>query len=311
MKSAAANTPAKLNQFLSSASLSCICLLSLLLSACGELAPSAVSVPAQEVTIKDVGWILENRPSGAQAEPSVFAKFWLVFDEHGLGADEFASVRIDAPNGSHWLYDEPQDFTGNLFSGENGSIFETGYLYSSNLGAGHALPIGTYTFTVTLRSGGSSTRTLLVPAPGSEDTDGNAFVYSEQFEGAASPPEGYVALPKRAAVQSAALDKASLTISFTVDDSKVFSGWLWVYDAAGKPIGGSEDLRSYETKGAGLLTDGSLNRMTLSAEQFGFVGGASFEDLAGLELVLTDGWQYPGAERSWDTRSISERFELD
>lgn len=290
------------------------CLAVFMLSACGS------SGPAKDVTISDAFWVIDNRVS-ENSGASAFLRFWLVFEEVDLEAEDFASIEIEDPTKTRtWTFDEAEDFEEDFFVGEMNSLFATNYLYSS-ADDGSTLPIGTYTFTITLKNGRTETGSLLVPAPGSLGTEGRSHVYTENFSRASNPPGGYVALPRRGTIEAATLDPqaASLELTFSATDELVFSGWLVAYDAAGDSIGASDDLRDYETgavmpglnEGAGFMTEGTSNRLTLSSSQFEFwEDDTSFEDIAALRLILTDGSQYEGTTSTYDTRSVSGLFEV-
>lgn len=285
----------------------------LALSACGS------SGSDKQVSVERVLWITENRDRDAEEPgPTARVRFRLVFAEDNLTADDFVLIKVENSSQMlNWVFDEAEDFEGR-FDPES-SIFFLPYLVFLGLDGGNALPIGTYTFTVTLRNGSSDTATLLVPAPNSSGTDGNSFVYTEDFIGADAPPAVYTPLPERGIIETATLDAQadSLDVTFSVSSDVVYSGWLWAYDVEGDYVGLSEYLRDYETAtlspslngGTELLADGTSNQFSLSSAQFEFEEGYDFEDIAILELVLTDGEQYLGTETNdYDNRSRSKRF---
>ena len=285
----------------------------LALSACGS------SGSDKQVSVETVYWITENLNRDAEEPgPTARVRFRLIFAEEDLSADDFASIRIEDPSQTlDWVFDETEDFE-ERFDAEYGN-FLTPFLVSSRLDGGSVLPIGTYTFTITLKNGNSNTATLLVPAPNSLGTDGNSFVYTEDFSGADAPPAGYTPLPRRGTIEAATLEADSLDVTFSVESDVIYSGWLWAFDAEGEYVGKSEDLRVYETGtisaglngGAALLTDGTSNQLSLSPSRFEFKEGRSFEDVASIYLVLTDGEQYLGTDTDlWDNRSVSSKFEV-
>lgn len=312
-----------------------VLMLTLLLAACGgttdtvpktptpvpETPIPETPTPQKEVSIERLGWILENRDSsrtssGATAllRPSV------KFADTGLEASDFASIKITSPTGTSWPYDEASDFE-ERFDSEN-DVFYFFSLYASSLDGGSYVALGNYTVDVVLKNGNTATKTLLVPAPASSETDGYAFAYTENYANAANPPSDYIALPKRATVESATLDSrtSQLDVAFSVTDDRIYSGWLRLYNAEGEYIGYTEDFRDYEegtimsqlNSGTTFFTDGAANTLSVSADQLDFFEPEidSFADVASVLVVLTDGEQYAGTDSFFDTMSTSSKFDV-
>lgn len=294
--------------------------LALLLAACGGT--DSTAAPKKQVSIENFGWIIKNDDLSQNAD-GVTARLWssVDFADTGLEATDFASIRIISPTGMSWTIDDASDFE-NWYDSEE-SWYPIGNIYSTKLDGGSYVALGNYTVEVTLKNGNKAKKTLFVPAPGSASTDGYEFAYTEDYSGAANPPSNYVALPKRATITNATLDlqEESVKVAFSVDDSTIYSGWLWFYDEAGDWIGYSELLRDYETGSvlaqlngnATLLTDGSTNTLTLgiSPEQLTLEEDALLSDIASVSVILTDGEQYVGKEaNSYDARSRTGKLNV-
>ena len=289
--------------------------LAILLAACGT------SAPKKQAGIGFIGWIIENRDPSLNTSSSASALLApsVRFTDTELEASDFESIEIAGPTG-RWTYDEAADFEEN-FSAENDRFYFP-YLYDDDLEEGSYFALGDYTVKVTLKNGATATKTRLVPAPGSLETDGNEFVYTESYSGAANPPSGYVALPKRATIINATLDAqaSTLDIEFSVDDATIYSGWLWFYNEADEYIGRTDFLKDYETGAVmaqlnadgELLNNGQTNTLALAAssEQLNLKEGVAFSDIASVSVVLTDGKQYADTKSSYDTRSRTAKFNV-
>ncbi len=241
--------------------------LTLLLAACGGTTDTVPETPTpvpetptpepetptlqKEVSIERLGWILENRdPSRTSSGATALLRPSVRFADTGLEAGDFASIKITSPTDTSWPYDEASDFEEG-FDSEN-DVFYFSSLYASSLDGGSYVALGNYTVDVVLKNGNTATKTLLVPAPASSATDGYAFAYTENYVNAANPPSDYVALPKRAAIESATLDSqtSQLNVAFSVTDDRIYSGWLRfrLHNAEGEysGIGYTDDFRDYE-----------------------------------------------------------------
>ena len=304
----------------------------LLLAACGgaptppipetPVVPETPAVPQKQVSIESLGWVIENdEPSRSPDGATAFLRPSVKFTDTDLEAGDFASIRVISPEGGSWVYDDAEDFERGFY--EESNFFRMGGLYAARLDGGSYIALGDYTVEVTLKNGNSTKKTLFVPAPGSTETDGYEFAYTENHSGAANPPSNFVALPKRATIQSAALDTqaSSLKVDFSAQGDAVYSGWVEAYNAQGDYIGYFGDFRDYKTgtlmpqlnTGTALFTDGTTtNALSVSAEQMTIfdTDTTSFSDIASILIVLTDGEQYAGTESMYDVITISEEVDV-
>ena len=289
-------------------------LLALFLAACGG---GSTPLPKKEVRIEKLGWVLENRsPSESSSGASARLYTQIKFADTGLEADDFASVRITDPTdrGVYWLFDDATDFE-EKFDGENDVFFANLVVSSQDNGA--VVALGTYTYEVVLKNGYRAEGTLLVPAPGSVDTDGYSFAYTEDY--AADPPSNFVALPERAAIETATVDLQGgrLDVAFSATGKDIYNGWLWAYDAQGEFVGYSSYFRDEtgalvpELNGGALLKDGALNTLSIPQTRMDFVETASLADVASVAVVLTDGEQYASeTHTNYDAMSVSSRADV-
>ena len=277
----------------------------------------------KQASIRKVGWTLENRdPSWSTSGNTAFLRASIYFTDTTLEASDFASIEISDSTDRDivWTFDEEADFEDN-FNSEN-DVFRTNLVHSSQ-DDGSVIPLGTYTFEAKLKNGRSATKALLVSAPGSTAAAGKNFGYTENYSGATNAPSNFVALPKRAAVESAVLDlqASNISVAFSVTDDTIYSGWLWFYDSAGDYVGYSYNFRNYKTgvlmeqlnEGASLFTDGATNTVTLaaSAEQLSLEENKTLSDIASISVVLTDGGQYVDVEDTYGYDTWSRTGKLD
>jgi hypothetical protein len=287
--------------------------IAVLLTACGSS-----SSPDSPPEIDHVSWIMENIDQSFWVNPvdrSAYINFGIYFTSTDLVASDIESVVLTAPTGRFWIHDDPA-FIAASFDPDRaryGGMWRLySHFYTSNASV---LPIGNYNFEVNFTTGERATFTQLVPSPGSAGTDSFFYVYTEDYSLVSSPPVGFTALPLRAAINSAVLDTSAsqLTVDFSIDDPRIYSGKIWLYDASRNYIGTIDWFRNFATgtvlttinSGTTIANDGTSNVVTLTDTQIQFKDGNSMNDIYSLNVVLTDGAQYAGDDRSYDARSIS------
>jgi hypothetical protein len=270
--------------------------------------------------IERVYWYMENIDQSYWStfrDQSAYINFSIHFKQSNLTASDIESIVVTAPTGRTWIDDDAAHIEANFdpqipkYTGMS-RLYST--YYSPNASV---LPIGNYKFDVTYTSGEVASFTLLVPEPGSTGTGSVSYTYTEDFVYASNPPDGYTELPLRATINSALLDTTTsqLSVDFSINDPKVYSGYIWLYNASGTYIGRSEQFRNFASGivsttvnlGATLMNDGTANSVVLLDRHIEFNSGYSMNDIYSLHLVLTDGIQYAADDRSFDTRSISAK----
>jgi len=180
----------------------------------------------------------------------------------------------------------------------------------------NAVPIGDMQAAIKAKDGDVSTLDRTFTAPASTSTMGYGYAYSENGSALNST---YVPAIKRPTVTAHAIDDlaAQLSVTFAVNDSRVYDGYLWLYDGADTYIGyssyfrGSADgvVSSIVNGGTTFNTDGSPNVVLLGSPDITLSAGYDFSNIAKVVVVVTDGTQYAAAGRynAHDYRAYSAR----
>ena len=269
----------------------------------------------KKIEITDVFWVPENIDSnywsGDFDSATCFHNFWLDYEGDDIDKSDIEEVKISDSYGTYWLLNLDRD----ILDTESKSIGTWERFWNDRYAAnGSVMAIGTYYFTVTLKSGHVTVADLEVPAPGSTSTDGYDFIYTEEY--GSSPPSNYTQMIRRAQI-SDVTQTGDLTITFSVDDSRVYSGWIWLYADNYNFVCYLTPFRDYSSGaissivngGINLHTDGSLNTIVVDESDLTIMSGMSLNDTAYVVIVLTDGYQYAD-ERTYDCRSISAPYWL-
>lgn len=264
------------------------------------------------VTISNVGWYFSNVDplywGGSDAPTSAaFVTFQLVLEESNLLDADIAGTTLTS-QGKTWT------------RGADGIDFdeEDGVVPVSNNWTGdpnHVIPLQPWDLAVELTNGNMSSVTREFAPPGSDTVnDSLTHLYTEDYSG--TPPAGYVSMIKRATIGSDSADATSITIEFTVDDDRVYNGWIWFYDSEGNYLGRSEPFASWSDGSANSAVlsafdvTGALNSAVIQEADMEFESATTTpSDIAEAVVVLCDGGQY---KRDWtfDFRSISAPIDL-
>jgi hypothetical protein len=282
---------------------------------CGSSAPAPA---APSVSITRVGWYEESiDPSFWTTPPPNGQTAFFDFIIHYTGEIAFSDIeyaRVYLPGGTRWwtLNKETRYFDATARTiGGFGRWFDNA---QPNI-----LPLGDLLVEVKLTNGAISRYTRYVPAPASLTADPYSTMYSEDLN---PPPAASTPMIKRAslgAINTSTAATQTLSLTFSVNDPRVYNGLVWLYDAAGTYLGGYYYFRDSATDlirpalGGALATDGTLNTLTLHATDLTFNTGATFSQVARFEVVLTDGAQHgllAGGGHAYDCRAISARAAL-
>ncbi len=274
--------------------------------------------PHPSVTITGLGWYEENiDPSFWQTPPPSGQTAFYDFMIHYAGNITFGDLqyaRVYLPNGRYWTISRDSTF----FDATNQRIGGWGRWYDSTYV--NVLPIGFLQVEVKLNDGVDATYTANIPAPASTTAGTYATMHTEDL---LSPPTTSAPMVKRATVgPTNTLTSATgvISITFSVNDPKIYNGFVWFYDAGKAYLGGfflfrnpSTGLFASQLAGSTLYTDGTTNTLTLQAGDLRLNAGATVSQIASFHIVLTDGAQY-GVQASgilrYDCRSISARGSL-
>jgi len=268
--------------------------------------------PDPTLVIASLGWIEESidptfwttPPPGGQ---TAFYDFWIHYTgEVAYGDIEYA--RVYEPNGRYyWTINRGTAY----FSAANRTIGGYGRWYGS---PANLLPIGPMHVEVKLTNGRVATYTSTIPAPASLVAGTTTSMYSEDL---LSPPAGSAPMILRAtagATNTLTASTQTLVISFSVVDARVYSGFVWLYDAAGLYLGGFFHFRDLWTGAVrsqlagNLHTDGTVNVLTLQPVDLQLNAGATFDQIEMVRVVLTDGSQYAPQTTGrlrYDCRSVA------
>jgi hypothetical protein len=262
-------------------------------------------------TVTGVGWYEENiDPSFLISPPpngnTAFFDFWLHYDGD-IAFGDLQYARVYLPDGSFWNLAPTADFLDTT----NKTIGGWRRWWWS--ASPHLLPIGPMRAEVKLKSGLDSSYSFSVPVPGSSTSGTYATMYTDD---ATSPSLASAPMVRRAtpgATNTVTAATQTITITFSVVDTKVYDGWVWFYDTFHTYLGVSKYLTDPATgvaspllAGSVLHTDGTTNTLTLSASDVSLVSGKTFDQIAAARVVLTDGAQYTSTTHlRYDCRSIS------
>jgi hypothetical protein len=273
---------------------------------------SSCPTPTTTISITNVGWLLDNIDpsywSGTPPTQHAFLNFDLGFAGDILAASDIASVKVTAPNSWHW-----DESSSSLFVDLQNKRISLPYIWDGGY-APDRLQIGTYSSVVTLVNSQTSSTTLLVPAPNSTTTGTYTTVYTEDI----AAPADSAPLVRRATLGTHSNNGTTLIINFTVNDSKVYNGYVWLYDASNAAVGYSKttfrdsangNILPILNGGGAYNTNGTTNTVTLTNADITYSSGKSYSDISKFIVVLTDGAQYaaPGRYSSYDCRSISAK----
>lgn len=274
--------------------------------------------PPKTVSITGLGWLEDNiDPSYWQTPPPGGQTAFYAFRIHYAGNITFGDIqyaRVYLPGGRYWIINRSPAFfdQANQVIGGLGSWYD-----SANI---NLLPIGPLLVEVKLNNGADATYTANIPAPASTTAGSYTTMHPEDL---VSPPINSAPMVTRATVgatNTRSSTTGTISITFSVSDSKVYDGYVWFFDAASTYLGGFFRFRNPSTgivtpllAGSTLHADGTTNTLTLQPGDLQLNAGASVGQIASFHVVLTDGAQY-GTQASgvprYDCRSASARTSL-
>lgn len=243
-----------------------------------------------------IGWATSNydpsfwTKTGGTAPATGFRCFQVFIDDPDVRQD-IVEITVSDPLGQSWSLEDDYDSESGYWGGY--------FYYSSS--SPDRIELGTYEVLARDSAGHEISSTFAVNRPG--EVSGTGFLFSPDYGGIKTGGDPMLA---RAFDLSGSKTAGDLTVSFKVNDSRVYNGWVWFYDAAGGYIGYSDWFKDTINGGSGLHTDGiTANSLVLTAADLtGF-----FDSIAGFHVVLTDGAQL-APEINYDHRSISAYAEF-
>ena len=272
--------------------------------------------PNKEIEISQIYWIYENVDysywSDGFTDATCFAVFGIKYSGDNISYSDIEYAEYSFDNSKYWSF----RLTEENIDSENKRINASDVMHydGDSPANGNVFYIGSMTFEVKLKNGHVATYDFTVPAPGSTSTDGNRYVYTEDYTGTVY--SNYTPMIKRANILSQS-KSTNISINFNTSDSLFYSGYVWFYDSSETYIGRTNYFRDYETgaiasfinSGSSLNTDGSNNVLDINSDYIIYNDGKSstdFNSISQFRIVLTDGIQYSGSSAKYDCRSIGE-----
>jgi len=262
------------------------------------------------VTVTGLGWVIENIPSTFWTTPvpsTCFYDFWIDYTgTFSIGDVEYARI-YNSDKSRWWTIPLTSDFVTSRYIGGWYCGYDSDYL--------NTLPIGNLTAEIKLKNGAMSSFDKIIPAPGSTSNPGYTKVYTEEC---VPPPANSIEMLKRPGISGSTINPSgqNLMISFTIDDSRVYSGWVWLYDLSDNFV--ANTTLAFRNSTSGSLTSIinssfpnliSANTVSIVNSDLTFATGRSFSDIAKYIVVVTDGNQFTSAGKysSYDCRALSVR----
>ena len=247
-----------------------------------------------------ISWVVQNHhPSywtknGYEANYSSSIRVAISVDDKN-GINDLSYVGFTNPENTEWVFKDS-------YYGINDYDAEKGYFgnlrcYKSS--SPDKVMLGNYKASVIDTANNSVSKDFTVWGP-NEDAS-HDFVYSEDYSGNTA---GGIPNLKRAEYSNHTLGIDTISVDFSVNDSRVYNGYFWLYDNSQDYVGLTRFFRDAVNGGSGLKTDGSVNNFDFFGTDIKFSAGKTIDDVYGFHIVLVDGQQYGGAY--YDYRSISE-----
>lgn len=272
---------------------------------------------SKTVTIDSIGWILVNESKDADEEiddHSVKIWFNIYLEEDDIEATDISSFEITSDvSGFYWNIKDIGD------KYDSGKLNVR--LYVSSLP--DQMPIGDYTFDITLTNGNTDTYVFNVPAPNSITTNGCKYIYNEDYEiSNGNIPSGMVQLPMRANIVGGNYSSSdeTLTVEFRVNQSIIYNGFILLYNDDDTYIGYTTSFRDFTTgvvnsisnSGVDYYVNDDLNTIKITESDVTFFDSSyTLSDATAFCICLTDGNQYAGIRQSYDSCSYTSNYTID
>jgi hypothetical protein len=248
------------------------------------------------------GWVIENidQTFWSSTQPGeAYGNFWIYATDPD-GANDIIYVSVTDPNGVEWVL---QDSSKSISHYNSTKGYYGGWLRCYTTASPHVVQLGTYDVLVKDTAKHEVHQSLIATAPGSA-TNSTGFVYDQSYTGS---PVGGTAMLDKAGVSVLSNNGATISVTFTVSDSRTFNGYIWFYDSAGTYVAGTDFFSSSPgliTAGGSVKTIGVKTATVHASDLLDLT--RPLGDIHGVHVVLTDGVQYyPANPTSYDHRSIS------
>jgi hypothetical protein len=268
------------------------------------------------VKVTGLGWVIENIDSsfwtGTMPPSHCFYNFWINYEGNiSLKDIKYAKVTV-VNSGLYWSI----PLTENLFNSGNKVI---GGWYRFYGDVNNVLPIGDLRAEVKLKNGKKSSFVKAIPAPGSLTTNSCDFVYTP--EDYSTGLISYAPMIKRATVGTKSINTITevMTINFTITDSNVYNGMVFLYDNANEYIGYTKTFRNESGNLTSMINGstafyitGTNNVLIINNSDITFMSGKTFNQISKFAVSLQDGNQYAaqGKYTAYDCVSVSVKTDF-
>jgi len=218
--------------------------------ACTNPTSSTPTAPAQ---ITDVGWIGENIHTNFWSSPQsghLFYDFWLNYSG-SFSASDVKTARVYLPDGTHWTIDPTQYLNGTKkYLGGFGR-------WNNGPDDANALPLGTMKAVIEFNNGTATSREFTPHQPGTLGNGGHDFLTTTGSLNSYSSPVS--AIPTPTVTNVVKNGTTSVTVTFSVIDSRVNNGFVWFYDSSNNYLGEFSTFRDKDTNALSAVFGGTLN----------------------------------------------------
>lgn len=287
-----------------------LCLLVLItlgIASCSN--PTSNPTVIAPATLTKVGWIVENIDStfwsGTAPSGHLFYDFTLYYNGN-LSVSDISSARVYLANGNYWTLN-PSSYLNTSTQSIGGY---TRFYLTAN---GNQLPTGSLRAVLIFANGTSSALNFYTHEPGS-----TTYTYGQVKSEDDLVTANCAAALKRPTVTSA-VKSSTLLVTFSLNDSNFYNGWVWLYDSSRNYLGRSPYFRStstgvvtsYVNSNSGILyNSGTSNTVTFALNDITPAAGTNLSSLTNVYsciLVAQDGSQYAcsGNFNNYDYRALS------
>jgi hypothetical protein len=249
----------------------------------------------------DVGWVFENihpsfwtKDGGASPGATAFRNFW-IHAEDPDGQEDITYVCVTDSENVDWVFEDAE--SGYSLYNDDGGFWGGWVRYFSSFSP-YRIALGTHTTVVRDSREHEISRTDVFNGPGG--TPGYSFAYAAEEDAGAIG--GTPLLARATALSGDWYNASHIEVRFTVTDTAVFDGYVWLYDSSANYVGWTD---WFHTMGA--INNAGANTFTIDFSDLD-LGTHDPSEIYGFHVVLTDGAQYtqPPDDTYYDNRSISE-----
>lgn len=271
----------------------------------------------KKISIKKIEVLIDNIDSSfwkkKMEDQSLYYNFYIYYNEPDLTANDIAFCNVSSVFDIKWTID-----LNEYFNPESNYIGGIGRWYDSKISNnGSVLGIKDLKVSIKLKNNYILNYNLSLNGP-DEYNSVYSNVYNEDYKGEKNG--SYISAIKRAKIINKEKLENSLKIEFSVDDIRVNTGEIWLYNKDNQYIGEarnsfinvySREISDYLNNGKVLNTSGEVNIINLKRENIEYDNEKfKFEDINYTHVVLKDtAYKYENnLLKNTVYRSISERI---